>query len=319
ALARPGRRLWRQLRVRTARLFRASRRARAQRTQHVPRNGLGDLARGLWGGLRQRPVEPKLWIQRTRFVNVSPARIESRILAGIRRAKRAGKQPVVLLDIDSTLFPTEPRSGAIYHEWARSPESAAFPEARRLLATLPFEKVPWGHRESLVASGLAADHPELDAATKSLTDFWTKRFFTNEAVAKHDRSYPGASAFVKRLHDAGARVIYLTGRDKKTMRDGTLASLANNGLPVPGRDKRVELLMREQGADAAFKGQVAKRFSSGNQQVVAFVDNEPSNLSAVFRVLPKTMQVFFHSTHSKEPATPLQGVYYMKAFPSSAR
>ena len=57
-------------------------------------------------------------------------------------------------------------------------------------------------------------------------------FFTDAYVLK-DRIYPGAREFLTSLNNRGYKLVYLTGRHKEGMSEGTVKSFNRVGLP-PG-------------------------------------------------------------------------------------
>ena len=69
------------------------------------------------------------------------------------------------------------------------------------------------------------------ALQESALRFWHERFFTDAYLA-HDVEVPGAVVFARRCHQAGATLVYLTGRDLPNMALGTFASLRDLGFPI---------------------------------------------------------------------------------------
>ena len=60
--------------------------------------------------------------------------------------------------------------------------------------------------------------------------FWKERFF-GDPHQRHDVEIAGARAYVHACYEAGAVVVYLTGRDLPNMALGSFASLRDLGFP----------------------------------------------------------------------------------------
>jgi hypothetical protein len=114
--------------------------------------------------------------------------------------------------------------------------------------------------------------------------FWHERFFTDEYLAL-DQPIPGAVDLARRLHDAGATLVYLTSRDLAGMLVGTVASLRDLGFPIaePG----IELVMKPDAAvgDEAFKRHILSMLTRGGD-VAAVLDAEPSVCIAAAAAFP---------------------------------
>jgi hypothetical protein len=191
-------------------------------------------------------------------------------------ASTGSAPPVVVFDLDGTLMDNRPRSCAILHEIA-------------LLQVQPGELV-YHFRESLRRLGVT--RPDL---ADEAFGIWKQRFFSDEPL-RHDVPVPGASAFARACYEAGATLVYLTGRDLPLMGIGTFASLRDLRFPigVPG----TELVLKPDAAmpDTEFKRYEAPKLARVGK-VVATFDNEPENCNIFHAAFPDAASVFLDTQH----------------------
>jgi hypothetical protein len=192
--------------------------------------------------------------------------------------KRGGGRPVVVFDLDGTLMDNRPRTCVILQEFAvrcRGRDDA--------LAAL-LEKARPADLAYLLSDSLermGADRTELVAEMHA---FWQERFFA-DAHLVHDVPVPGAVEFTRACYDAGALLLYCTGRDLPLMGTGTFQSLRDLGFPigVPA----TELVLKPEASlpDDAFKRLVAPDLARVGRVVAAF-DNEPANCNVLYSHYP---------------------------------
>src|SRR5262249_40613562 len=139
--------------------------------------------------------------------------------------------PVVVFDLDSTIFSTGPRNLRILREFVRNRTDIDAGLAARVDAIDP-SLMGWDVVDDL--RGLGISDAGLLAELKS---FWYRRSFSAEYVLD-DVPVPGAVRFVRDCHDAGSLIYYLTGRHEGGMGVGTLRALAQRGFPC-GKDRCV--------------------------------------------------------------------------------
>jgi hypothetical protein len=201
--------------------------------------------------------------------------------------------PVLVFDLDGTLLDNRPRVAKIFHELAdawreRHPEHAA------ALAKVETRDIVYGVVENLARVGVE-DHRLVAEAT----DFWKQRFFT-DAYLRYDEETPGACAFVRSCYEAGATIVYLTGRDLPNMALGTFASLRDLGFPIGVVGTSLVTKPAFEIPDAEFKHDVAPSLvRHGN--VVATFDNEPANCNLFLKHLPAAHCVFLDTHHAPDP------------------
>jgi hypothetical protein len=223
-------------------------------------------------------------------------------------AKRAGREGVVVFDLDSTLLDNRPRQAQILREYGGRAGLEILQHVR------PNHFTSWDLRDAMravaMSDALIAEHAEHAKA------YWRETFFTSTYCAVDD-AMPGAAAYVARVADAGAHVVYCTGRHE-AMRAGTLDCFARVGLPLPG--PRVTLLMKptfEQGDDAWKEEAYARLRAIG--KVIAVFDNEPTHVNGYRRAFPDALCVHLDTDHSGREVALLEGIVSVKRFVEDAR
>ncbi|MCA9543291.1 MAG: haloacid dehalogenase-like hydrolase [Myxococcales bacterium] len=206
---------------------------------------------------------------------------------------REGKQPVVVFDLDATLFDNRPRTLAILRAWAALPENAGKASAQRIEG-LAVAQVAYAVKDTLAAAGVT-DGADIEA----ITAFWWARFFGPWAL--HDGPMPGGPAYVNALYAKGAFIVYLTGRDAPSMLVPTTQSLALAGYPIGL--PRTQLIMKPdpKADDEVFKDSVMRSLRLTGS-VVGFFDNEPGNVNLMKKAFPKARVVFLDTMH--KPGAP---------------
>jgi hypothetical protein len=217
---------------------------------------------------------------------------QSALLTGIlERAERLRREEVpavVVFDLDGTLMDNRPRTCAILHEFARTRRHHDATVAERLLAAHP-EQLAYLFSESLERIGVAGD------VAVELEVFWRERFFADPHLV-HDVEVPGAVAFARASYDAGASIVYLSGRDLPQMGIGTFQSLRDLGFPIgiPG----TELVLKPDSAmpDAEFKGVTAPLLCRVGRVIASF-DNEPGNCNVFLAQHPDAESILIDTQH----------------------
>ncbi|HMI90750.1 MAG TPA: HAD family hydrolase [Polyangiales bacterium] len=201
----------------------------------------------------------------------------NRVLYRIRAA--AQRAPRVLFDLDGTLIDNRPRTAAIFtrlaERWASS-----YPELAAGLGNAAPGALVFSVRENLARMGVSDPERVLEAL-----EFWKDHFFFDELLV-HDVPAPGALEFARQTYQAGATLVYFTGRDLPNMALGTLRSLRDAGFPigVPG----VELVLKPDADthDFEYKKAMMREVERGGEVVAGF-DNEPMNCNLFKRSFPR--------------------------------
>src|SRR6056297_554619 len=157
----------------------------------------------------------------------------AQVLARVADRAKAGTLPVVIFDLDDTLFSTAQRNLFIIREFAAD-HGAQYPDFARVAAPLGLDDMSWSVTDALERAGLAAGSPSL--APSAFPSFWSARFFSNRYV-ELDLPNPGAVDYTRACHEAGALIFYLTGRHvgqpdvAEGMEQGTARSMTVRGFP----------------------------------------------------------------------------------------
>lgn len=217
------------------------------------------------------------------------------VLERIDRSVAAGRLPVAVFDLDSTLFSTGPRNWTILQEFVADSGRAAIASA---VASLRPEDIGWNVHECLEQRGIG--DPTL---WRELRRFWAERFFT-DAYLLHDRALPGAAAFVTACHTRGALIYYLTGRHVGGMEVGTVGALRNEGFPFWRGRCVLHLKPSFEMADKAFKDDAIADIRSYRGEVVATFENEPGNANMFLRAFPQALHFLLLTVHSPGAEAP---------------
>lgn len=219
-------------------------------------------------------------------------------LALARQVKDAGSVPVVVFDLDATLFDNGPRTWAILDEFAAQ---SGHTQLREKLAQLPKTGLPYLIKDTLALLGVTDE-----ATIAAAQDAWFKRFFT-DAYQAHDVPMAGAQAFARELYKAGATLVYLSGRDAPNMLVGCAESLRQHGFPVGLAHTLIVLKPDFESEDLAFK-EDAVDFIAGLGEPVLAVDNEPGNCNLFLRAWPKAIVGLIETQHAPNPPALDDGV-----------
>jgi hypothetical protein len=227
------------------------------------------------------------------------------VFAGLKEALAAKKTPVMVFDLDGTLFDTAQRNVRILQEWAV--ENASNTDAEAVLK-MSVEDAAYGIADTLKNRGVT--NAETVASVES---FWLKRFFTNEYVVI-DEPIPGGAKFVKECQTKGAVIVYLTGRDVPRMGKGTEESLRKHGFPVDGENVLLMLKPRPEAKDMEFKQEASGKIRQLGE-VVAIFENQPRNLNALLREFPTAIPVFIETNFDlKDQETPPTNAIKVKKY-----
>ncbi len=204
-----------------------------------------------------------------------------------------GKRPVVLFDLDGTLYDNRPRTLRILHAFAAQlPKEHA--RAASVLRSLTANDLLYRLDETLGPRGVSSE------IIQQAQSAWRVRFFTDAACAD-DVPVAGSVAFARECWNAGATLVYLTGRDIPGMLLGTTRTLRDDGFPmgVP----RVELVMKPdfEEPDMTFKQRLLDPLDELGEIVASF-DNEPGNCNLFRGRWPDAFTVFLDT--QKAPGAP---------------
>ena len=206
------------------------------------------------------------------------------VLQKVRETKATGKTPVAVFDLDDSVLNPEVRSLKILRDFVKTNPNffAQLPtQQRRCANQITHEDLVYDIVNDLYARCGIENKEFRDALGK----FWFANFFTNSYAAM-DPEYPGAAAFVTAVQQAGAKIVYFTGRQDKNdepefkndgMREGTMKALKLNGFPIPTPGSTdVQLIMkpRFKTDDMDYK-KATMPLIEKEGVVIAVFDNEP--------------------------------------------
>jgi len=266
--------------------------------------------------LMQKKDETKFvradWVAASRFHDHSVREVLGRVADQVSHWIADGRpshRPLVLLDLDSTLYEVGSRTEAILKDWIQSESAREFPEVTEAIARdLRLGHVGYSLRDTFRALGIADYGPAFESAKR----YWGREFFTSRRLP-HDRVYPGAVAFVRNLYELGAHLVYLTGRDEPGMGQGTRERLVSDGFPF-GLVRTELLLKPSPEMDDLTHKLRSNEYVSKHGHLVASFENEPKNLVALYDLFPEAMHVLLETAASDHPAEPREGLYRIRGF-----
>ncbi|TVQ89644.1 MAG: HAD family hydrolase [Deltaproteobacteria bacterium] len=205
-----------------------------------------------------------------------------------------GPSALAVFDLDGCLFDNRPRQVQILRVWA------ARHDVIELAALRPEHLQSWSMRESFERMGLKPKRAE-DLAARA-RPFW-ERWFFDDAYVTHDYALPGAPRFVRRLHEQGARIVYLTGRTD-SQRPSTLANLRRHGFPIDDDGHNLRTKPGPAISDRDFKRE-AFELIAREGRVASFFDNEPMHVNYAHQRFPEAEVVWVRTDHSlgSQPVT----------------
>lgn len=216
-----------------------------------------------------------------------------RILAAV--AEHPSKPaPAVVFDLDATLFDNRPRTLEILMEF-REEVAPVDPELADALLSLEVGRIHYLLTDTLKTCGIYRSD-----IVKRISAFWHERFFTDEYVAC-DVPLAGAPEYVRACYEAGAVVVYLTGRDIPGMLAGTVAKLRDDGFPIAVAGTELVLKPDPNMSDEAFKRTALPTLDRVGD-LIAFFDNEPANCNLAKAMFPDATVVLLET--QKVPGAP---------------
>lgn len=226
---------------------------------------------------------------RSRAPEADPGCLE-RLRQRVDSLSAVGATPIVIFDIDGTLFDPAPRHEAIFRRYAAEhPEDA--PALLPKLEGLPHAAYAYAPESTLHRMGVTDT-----ALVRRIRAAWVRDFFSNRDLAA-DAPLPGAAAYVRDLWERGAFVVYLTGRDVPRMLEGTVASLRDHGFPVAAPRVSCVLKPEPRMRDADFKDPALDQIASVGV-VCGVFENEPGNLNLMADRFPAADAIFVDTNHS---------------------
>lgn len=254
----------------------------------------------------------KQWRENSHFYPYSEKEVLELIARRVQQFKGT-QRPLVLLDLDSTLYDVSHRTIAIVQHWLET--SPAIPgELAQALKTLTSSQMGYSVKDTLANLGFPVVTQELEAIASALKSYWWDRFFSSDYMP-HDLPYAGAVEYANHLYDLGAELCYLTGREEKRMRKGTETNLVRDGFPFGSSDIRLVMRQGLDLSDAAHKAQQAKQLAQQGFLVASF-ENEPVNLVTLSKLLPQAAHIFVDTVCSDSEAEAGKNLFCIQGFSS---
>lgn len=215
------------------------------------------------------------------------------------------RRPLMIFDLDSTLISTQHRNHVILGEFVHHVGAPA--DLVQVIDKIKPCDMGWNVMDDLRRRGFRHE-PTLSR----LRGYWRARFFRDEYL-RHDLPLPGAVEFVRAVHDAGAGIVYLTGRDEPGMGRGTRKSLKTHGFPVDGERVQLRLKPSSREDDLAFKRSALEGIREHGEVVAAF-ENEPANANLFLEAFPDARVVLIDTVCSPDPPPLAPGIVRLKDF-----
>lgn len=215
-----------------------------------------------------------------------------KLLNRIKKLSLSEKKILAIFDLDSTLFNVTKRSQEILRDFAQEPNIAhKFPYESKILTKIETFHNDWGVKRAVERQGITNSEFFI-----LLRDYWIEHFFSNNYLHK-DFPYNGAVDFVNDIRDYGANIMYLTGRDEKSMLHGTVTSLKHWQFPLNSPGVELKLKPGKHLIDADFKLEEISRIES-QHDFICFFENEPVIINRILSLRPKVHVVYMDSVHS---------------------
>ncbi|HVJ94367.1 MAG TPA: HAD family hydrolase [Labilithrix sp.] len=209
----------------------------------------------------------------------------------VQRSRPSSGQPVpvVVFDLDGTLMDNRPRTEVILRELAAELHREAH-SAAEILAAARAEGLAYLLTDSLRTLGV--EHPELIERAEA---YWRDRFFSDHYL-KHDIAIDGGVELARACYNAGATLVYFTGRDLPLMGLGSFQSLRDLGFPIGVVGTELVCKPEAKIPDDVFKREEGPKLSRIGKVIAAF-DNEPGNCNVFREICPDADVVFVDTQH----------------------
>lgn len=250
----------------------------------------------------------KAWVEACDFHPLSDRETLEKVVA----LTAQHENPVVILDLDSTLYEVKPRTHRILLEWSTSEEALEHGALLSAFQSLALSHVGYSIQDTFKYLDLC--HEENAKAVEAVKRFWDSRFFTNDYLP-YDHAYPGSPEFAWKLHNQGAHLVYLTGRDEPGMGRATRENLLRDGFPL-NLPRTTVMLKKERKIDDLLHKLEAAQILKDFGTVVASFENEPKNVVSLSEIFPQAMHVFVDTVCGNHPAPVRGGLYRIEGYPT---
>lgn len=235
------------------------------------------------------------------------SRVLYKVVDEVQEAASHDQRPVVIFDLDDTLVNSLTRTLRILRDFVELEGVREHsPEAAHVIDRARVSDLGYYVDESLRKLGVTDE--EFIAKAK---DFWMLKYFSNEYCGD-DRPEAGAAAYARKVHELGAKIVYLTGRDRPRMRACTRENLLKNHFPT---GEGVVLMMKPNKDidDVEFKVKAFEKIRAFGKMVAGF-ENEPRNINEMQKAYPGATMVFMDTIHSNKPDVPGPTIHWIHDF-----
>ncbi len=230
-----------------------------------------------------------------------------KVITRVVRRTAEGRSTLAIFDLDGTLFDNRTRTIFILREISEQFDSLAPGLAAAFETFQDLSIVDYSLDVTL--DRLSVKKPAERAFIKQE---WARRFFS-DGYQKFDMPLPGAKSYVCRVREAGATVIYLTGRDVGRMLVGTTEVLRLYGFPV-GVEGTMTIVKKEfEQDDELFKKSVSD-YIDRLGEVTAIFENEPANSNILQTRFPDAASFFVLTQHRPDAPALNPGVTLIRDF-----
>lgn len=217
-------------------------------------------------------------------------------------------QPVMIFDLDDTLIDCRHRKHLVIQEFIKQSH------IKRDFANecLQLERIDWQTWQYRVLDTLHQLNIKNQIFTEKLQHYWLAHYFSYRYLLL-DQPFQEALNFVRHCYQAGATIVYLSGRDEPGMGAGTRESLMHLGFPLLGPRLHCILKLDPEAPDLDFKVaalEVIARF--GN--VIAALENELINLNAMAERFPQAAMYWRKTLYMPNPPNPHERIQILHAF-----
>ena len=247
--------------------------------------------------------------------------ILERVLTEVQKTAQAGKRPVVIFDLDETLVNSRTRTLKILRDFAKleTVKRRFNKESETILKLTKNDATIEKHALTMRSYGLYPDEilKELGAYSDAFHNEIKKTYvdtYLSNAYCMTDVPMPGAVEYTKAISQAGAHIVYLTGRNRPGMGLCTDENLILKNY-VFGDPTKATLMMKPtlNADDTDFKVQAMNEVAKLGTVVAGF-ENEPANLNAFKTAFPEGTYIFIDSMHSNRADVPHSGAVYIKDY-----
>jgi hypothetical protein len=227
------------------------------------------------------------------------------LLDEVRASHAAGEKPVVVFDLDGTLFSSVERNLVVLEDFLDMQPleiQRAYHESadNRLV-----RKYMSQTHEPLTVEGILKAAIGPDLAQGFLLDYFKRYWVENYISSRHihvDQPLAQSAEYVKKVSEAGALIVFLTARTADRMLEGTLRQLASAGFDLTPEKGR--LLIKPNGSISSVDFKLSAQAElKGLGKVLALFDNEPENLRGFDLQFPDAKLFYLETGHTSPDAS----------------